>query len=150
VEWSSLIPGYEIAISAFEDLNVDSAGLIYSFGFQFHEPIDPAHVTDGCFAPCIDSTFSVTLKDGASTVGNFNFNAPDATLAFVGVWSDLAFNRVEIREITGGVDDEYYGQFFTGKQAAPVPEAASLIFLVGGLALVAAGRRRAMATIARS
>jgi Ca2+-binding RTX toxin-like protein len=47
-------------------------------------------------------------------VDTFLFNAPDDVLAFVGVWSDRPFDKVEIRDTTATIDDEYFGEVFTG------------------------------------
>jgi len=62
----------------------------------------------------VDSTFTVTLKNGVNTVASFQFNAPDDVFAFVGVQSDMSFDKVEIRETVGGDEDENFGEFFTG------------------------------------
>jgi hypothetical protein len=137
-QWSTLLGGNEIALNEFEDLNVDVATPVRAFGFEFHEPNDPADgFTDVCNAPCFDSTFEVTLLNGGSAIGSFQFNAPDATAAFVGVSSDIAFNRVEIREIQGGIDNEFYGQFYT----ASVPEPGTLLLVGIGLAGLGGTRR---------
>ena len=52
-------------------------------------------------------------------------------VSFVGVWSDTAFNRVEIRETVGGLDDDYFGEFFSG--ATPIPEPSTFLLLVAGI-----------------
>lgn len=146
-DWSSLIPGSELALSSSEDLDVSIASAVFSFGFQFHEPsasrpagtpvIDTCNLTSAC----TDSTFVVTLFSGAANVGGFSFNVLDDTLGFVGVWSDVAFDRVEIRETVGTNDNEFFGQFYTG-QTAPVPEPSSWILFGAGLAALAVVRRR--------
>lgn len=64
----------------------------------------------------------------------FNFNAPNNTASFVGVWSDIAFNKVQIRETSGGIDNEYFGRFYTVQVAAPVPEPAK--YLAGAMLLL--------------
>lgn len=129
-DWTTLLPGHDIAISDVENLNADLAGLVYSLGFDFAEP----NVTAECFATCFDSTFGVTLKNGAVTVGSFTFNAPDGVTAFVGVWTSDPFSRVEISDLTATVDDEFFGQFYTGTTAASVPEPSTLLLLGSGLA----------------
>jgi hypothetical protein len=144
--WTSLLEGNEIALG-FENLDVAFDALVYSAGFDFAEPgigstSSPYATTPGY--PYADSTFTVTLKNNVTTVGAFTFNAPDEVASFVGVWSDAAFNRVEIRETTGGGEDDYFGQFYTGGIAMPVPEPETYALMLAGLGLVGfAARRRA-------
>jgi hypothetical protein len=141
MQWSSLLPGNEIAISANEDLNVDLASPAFSFGFEFHEPSIGGSATDACFvAVCTDSTFRVTALSLGVPVGSFDFNAPDDVAAFVGFASTVAFDRVEILDVTATIDDEYFGQFYTGGQAIPEP-ATWLTLGVALAALVARSRR---------
>jgi hypothetical protein len=144
-DWSATIPGNDIAISGPESFRVDLAAPVYSLGFDFFEPVvnnpSPPVVTDDCFAPCFDSTFTVTLFSGATALGSFIYNAPDATLAFEGVWTDFAFDRVEIVDTTGTADDEYWGQFYTGTTPV-VPEPGSVALLGSGLLVLYLRRRR--------
>jgi hypothetical protein len=60
---------------------------------------------------------------GATLVGEFVVsNLPKDVVAFIGVWSDTAFDRVEIVDVTTSPfvdDDEYFGQFYTGTVPAP-------------------------------
>ena len=115
LDWTTINPGPDIAISDIENLNADLSSAVFSLGFDFVEPTTGF----GCNnTTCVDSTFSVTLKNGPTTVDSFQFNAPNDVLAFVGVQSDTAFDRVEIREITGNNDDEYFGEFYTSE---PLP-----------------------------
>lgn len=127
--------GNDIALSGLEDLNVDLASAVFAFGFEFVEPENDPNVN----GPFVDSTFQVTLLAGGVAVGSFTYNAPNDTFAFVGAWSDQAFDRVEIREIVGNVGNEFFGQFFTGTIPMPEPTAIGLL-MIGGSALL---RRRA-------
>ena len=137
LDWTLLHPGNDIAISGPEDLNVDLASPVYAFGFDFVEPKDTS-----CYIGCSDSTFSVALKNGATTVDTFMFNAPDDVLAFVGVWTDTSFNRVEIRDISATIDNEFFGEFYTGIPHASVPEPATLLLLGSGMAGIVVVRKR--------
>lgn len=137
-EWTTRLPGKDLAISGTEEFNVTiDSGLVHSFGFDFVEPENDPNV-NGTFA---ESTFTVTLLDGASSVGSFQFSRPNDSAEFVGVWADAgqAFDHVQVRETIGGVENEFFGQFYTG-EAAPVPEPCTLISLAA--LLVPVMRRR--------
>jgi len=98
-DWTSIIPGNDIAISGSENLDVAFAAPVFSMGFQFHEPTcsntntgnncglgASGQVEIGTDVPNgaeVDSTFTVTLKNGVNTVASFQFNAPDDVLSFV-------------------------------------------------------------------
>ncbi len=98
-------------LSDIENLNADLSSPVIALGFDFVEPsFGPSVIAGTGF---VDSTFSVTLINGISIVDSFQFNAPDDVLAFVGVSSDLPFDRVEIRDITATNDDEFWGEFYT-------------------------------------
>jgi hypothetical protein len=141
-DWSTLIPGPDIAISDVESFRADLTAPVFSLGFDFHEPTSPGGFSDGCFAPCFDSTFSVTLLSGGVDIpgATFLYNAPDAVLAFVGVWTNFSFDGVRIIDVTNTIDDEYWGEFYTGN--TPVPEPGSVSLLGAGLLVAWLGRRR--------
>lgn len=136
------LPGNVISINAFEDLDVAFAASVYAFGFDFVKPkFDP-----NIGAPFTDSTFTVTLRQGATDVGSFTFNPLITDQAiFVGASSSLAFNNVQIRETIGGVDDEFFGQFYTAAAApiaAPIPEPGTWALSLLGLSAVGVVHRR--------
>ncbi|MCO5296595.1 MAG: hypothetical protein M9921_07045 [Fimbriimonadaceae bacterium] len=123
-EWTTRLADHELAISGTEEFNVTvNSGLVYSFGFDFVEPENDPNVN----ATFVESTFTVTLLNGASTVDSFQFARPNDSAEFVGVWADAAFDRVQVRETIGGIDNEFFGQFYTGT-SAPVPEPCTLAF----------------------
>jgi hypothetical protein len=134
-DWTTRLPGNELAISGPENFNVDISGLVFSFGFDFVEPENDPNVN----ATFAESTFQVTLKNGLTTVDSFVFSRPNDSAQFVGVATDFlsAFNRVEIREIVGGAENEFFGQFYTGRTPA-VPETGATGSLLA-LALTAVG-----------
>ena len=153
-DWYNLLPGHDIALSGFENLNIDFANPVYSAGFDFAEPDTtmPLPYGNGNNPFGINSTFTVTLKSGITVVATFQYNAPDDTLSFVGVWSDTAFDRMEIRETSGGIDDEYFGEFYAGTtplSASAIPTLSqwgliilALTFLcLGGIALFQRNRK---------
>lgn len=144
-EWTTRLTGQDLAISGFESFDVTvNSGLVHSFGFDFVEPEFDPNVN----GPFVESTFEVTLKNGASTVGSFQFSRANDSAEFVGVWSGTgqAFDRVQVREIVGNNENEFFGQFYTGT-AAPVPEPMTA-GLIAAAALAAAKRsmRRRSAT----
>ena len=108
-KFSIRLPGNVISAD-FEDLDVSINSPVFAYGFDFHEPeFDP-----NIFGSFVDSTFRVELFLGVSSLGSFTFNAPNDTASFVGVWSDSLFDRIEIREIIGEVENEFFGQPYIG------------------------------------
>jgi hypothetical protein len=112
-EFTALHPGNEIALSDWEAIDVTAAFPVYALGSFFVEDTDqPGSCNALC--PCADATYAVRLLLGAKMVGEFTFNVPDGVLSFVGVWSDLPFDRVEYRDLSQMCDNEYWGRFFIG------------------------------------
>ncbi len=117
-DWTPLIPGHDIAISGPEHLDLDFANPVFALGYQM--------VDDGS-----NSVFTVTLKNQGNFVDSFTYDSPGGQLFFVGVTSDAAFDRAEIRETTGGAENEYFGEFFIStNDTNVVPEPSSLVFLL--------------------
>jgi hypothetical protein len=117
--WTTLLPGIDLAVSGFEDLNIVLDTPTTSFGFDFAEHMTtPSEegVLCGGAAGCLDSVFTVSLFVDDVPVDSFLFNAQNDVASFVGVSSATAFNRVEIREsrTQGGAENDYYGQFYVG------------------------------------
>jgi hypothetical protein len=129
--WSTLIDeAFDLAINDVENFNIDSVAPLYSFGFDFHEPTTPSPSDPNtCNATCSDSEFIVTLKNGGALVDSFMFNGPDDMLAFVGVTSTDPFDRIEIRDHTDTIDNEFFGNFLTGTTRVPEPGTLALIGL---------------------
>ncbi len=128
-KWTNRIGGNAIAISDQENLNVDLAAPVYSFGFEIVEVENDPYLNAPTF---YDSIFEVSLLLAGTLLEQATFNAPNDTAAFFGIWSDQAFDRVEIREIYGGIDNEFFGQFYTGTAPlAMVVPAPSPLWLLG-------------------
>ena len=143
-----LLPDNELVMSGTESFNVDAADPVFSFGFDFAEMTDPV-LNNVSAEEVVDSTFLVRLKREGSPVGEFTFNRPDDQASFVGVASTETFDRVEVREIIGGIDNEFFGQFYTG--TSPIPEPSTLIVwsLLGMTATGAGWWRRRRKRLAR-
>ena len=145
-DWYAPLAGNDIAISGTENINVSVAVPVYSLGFAIAEPnTTMPHFSPSNF-PTSDATFTITLLRDAITIGVFTFNPPENVVSFFGAWADVPFNRVGIREALGGIDDEYFGQFYTGSlPAASVPEPSTFILVGAGLVALACrfiGRRQ--------
>jgi hypothetical protein len=102
----------------FENLQAETTGPVFSFGFDFIEP----NVTMPSFGGTpVDSTYEVLLFDGPALVGQATFSdIPDDVFTFLGVWSDMAFDRVLINDIAESPfvdDDEFFREFYTGATA---------------------------------
>ena len=112
----------------------------YAFGLTFYEPTSSAQL-NGCNTTCTDSTFLVTLYSGSTVLGAYTVAPTDIAFTFRGFWSSDPITSVTLRE-TGGTDHEFFGRFYTGATAVPLP--AALWLLIPGLAgLGFRGRRRA-------
>jgi hypothetical protein len=115
-ESSIRLPGTELIISRGTDggsndsINLTVSNPVFSLGFDFVEPENDPNVN----ATFIDSTFTVTIKNGTTLLHSFVFNAPNDTAAFIGIWGGSLFDRVEVRETIGGDENEFYGRVYTG------------------------------------
>ena len=132
--WSTLIDEeYDLAIDGPENFDIETTASLFAFGFDFHEPSittppGPSN-PDTCNTPiCIDSTFQIQVFNGAVLIGSEQFQRPDDTLTFVGLTTTESFNRIEIREIVGNSDNEFFGNFLIGT-AVPAPGSAGIVLL---------------------
>lgn len=142
INWSTEIDEmFDLAINGVENFDVESGTPLFAFGFDFHEPSSSGPgLLDTCNAPCFDSTFEITLLDGMTPVAVQSFTRPNDSLQFVGIWTSDPFDRIEIRDTTDTIDNEFFGNFTTG--TTPAPEPASLALFGAGLVVLIGARRR--------
>lgn len=108
-------------------MNVDISSSVFSFGFDLVEPeFDP-----NVGVSFTESSFTVTVISGPSVVDSFAFSAPNDVAAFVGVASNVAFYQVAIQETIGGIENEFFGKFYTGSNKFPEPSAWIFLSLLG-------------------
>lgn len=125
--WAPSLTGDDIAITGNEDFDASfsTTNPIFSVGFEMFEPTSAN--TGGGF---VDSTFTISLFDGISLVDSFTFEPANDEVDFFGVWSSASFTKVEIRESVGGIENEFFGEFWistsTEMPNVPLPAAAWL------------------------
>lgn len=118
-DWTDLLPGPDVAISDVENLNVDFDGLVTAAGFDLVEPTSgmccPPHF------PFTETEFEITLKRDTTVIGQLQYSPPNDQAAFIGVISAEPFNRMEIRDLSLGADDEYFGHFYASDSVHVAP-----------------------------
>ena len=151
---SNEIPGNDLGASGVENFNMAISGGAYAIGFYVHEPAyfginSGTTGTWGCNATCYDTTFSIELFAGATSLGKFNYNAPNdptvdvgGPLGFFGVYSSMPFDSVRVRDVTNTNDNELFGSFLMSKSPAVVPLPATGWLLLSGLTALGVGTRR--------
>ncbi len=118
-DWTALLDGHDIALG-YENLQLDADTPVYALGIEFAQP--DATMPSWGGTP-VDSTFEISLWDGATLVGQVQLaSLPVDVASFLGVWSAAAFTTVTIIDVTetSFIDDnEYFGQAWTGDVPAP-------------------------------
>jgi hypothetical protein len=155
-DWSNEISGFDLAITGNENFNLlIGGGGVHAIGFDWHEPMNGSPAP-GCHVPsCTDSSFTIEVLAGSTSLGVFAYNAPNdnstapgGPLGFWGLHSSVLFDQVRVRETVGGIENEYFGNFVAG--VSPVPELATAASLLAGLGLLSLGLRRRGAAAARA
>lgn len=81
---------------------------IQAFGIEMYEPTGDISVS-GCNAVCVQSTFKFLLyDDGVLVDDTITFSPPDNQDTFFGFWSPEKFDKIEVREIAGTNDNEFF------------------------------------------
>lgn len=121
-DWSQLLPGNQLGLSGQEFLVITSQSPLKSFGFYLHEPGDNIVCSAGSPAncPCVPSTYRVRAKSGTQIVAEHTFEPDRDVAVFVGLASEVGFDRVEIEEIVGTCDNEYFGPFLFGSHGVRI------------------------------
>ena len=99
-EWTNSFAGPDLGIEGWENLNVSLGFVVNSMGFDIEE--------GGA-----NSVFTIELFRDNDLVDQVTLEMTSQT-QFFGVWTDTGFNRMEIRETTGGISDEFFGAFYGG------------------------------------
>jgi hypothetical protein len=119
VDWPEVLQGWAYAVNDVEHLDVLIDTPVRAFGIRFQDQwFDGPPVSRG--GPGSDSRFTITLKLGTTVVGSFKVDPPVDQQFFIGVASELPFDRVEFREeaADGGpplIEDDYFGWIYTGE-----------------------------------
>ena len=107
--WNADFPSdndIELAINGNENLDIALAdGFTFAMGVDF----------DDAAGGSTPSTFTVTLLAGDNRLTSLQFDTsqlPDQN--YIGVWSQVLFDRLEIRETTTANENEFFGSVFTG------------------------------------
>ena len=147
--FTNLIPENELSFNGIENVNITIAENVNFFGFEFVEPeidISPISGEPSVNEPFFESVFELSLFDDNQFITSLEFARPNDLLTFVGVGSDIAFNKVQVRETIGTADNEFFGTFYTGtgstattpEPPASVPEpvnSAGFLAVLGGFLL---------------
>ncbi|MEM9365208.1 MAG: hypothetical protein AAGD07_04365 [Planctomycetota bacterium] len=132
-DWTTRLPGNDLALIGPESLDIDFVTDIFSFGFDFVEPEFDTNI--GNPGDFVDSTFTISLLDGSNLVDEVVFSPPNDTATFFGIGSVTPFDSVQIRETVGGAENEFFGHLFAGTAAVPEPATYCSALSLAGICL---------------
>lgn len=143
--FGSLLSGNALAISGPENWFIDFDTPTKRFAYSVQQPgSNTGFGADSCNSTCVPSFFAVEAFRGGVSLGAIAVG-PGFTVDerfFIGIASDSLFDRLEITETSGGIDNEFFGEFLLA-DPVPLPAGAPLFLTVlGGAAVVRARRRR--------
>ncbi len=123
------------------DLVVD--GMEYSnMDYYFYNPIDTFGMSVHNYSTSSypdPSIFAINLFLNGNPVGSTGFTSPTQGLIFFGFYSSAPFDMFELREVSGGpqnetptggaADREFLGRFYIGANSVPEPATWALLIL---------------------
>jgi len=92
---SPAFAGREYTTSGSENIDINFPTPIEAFGTSL---VDGFGISDSGGCILVDSSFTITFKNGGTTVDSLNIDAPPETPVFIGFVSSQPFDTVEIRE----------------------------------------------------
>jgi len=127
--FTPLLSGNEFVVSDRENLTIVLTSPVQAIGMRLQDGvqsgcIDNAFFPDNTYPNCtttggIDSSFIITLTNGGAFVTSLVFDPPADTASFFGIIPGSAFDRADIREIGGGVENDFFGAIFTSTTIDP-------------------------------
>ncbi|MGJ8662598.1 MAG: Ig-like domain-containing protein, partial [Marinicella sp.] len=97
-EWTTTFPGNDLALNGVESFDIKLAAPLSSFGFDIEDSNGP-------------SEFRIQLFRNGGLVNTTTLNTNSNTI-FFGIWSDVTFDEVKIREQAASGSNEYFGNFY--------------------------------------
>ncbi|WP_167853549.1 hypothetical protein [Roseovarius aestuariivivens] len=144
-DFAPAISGNDLAISGPENFAIDFGSSVAAFSFKAFEPTvsGPASPFSGptCNAPCFDTSFDISLFRQGVKITNVTFFPFDDTPTFLGILEPGGFDRVVFTDLTGTVDNEFFGEF-SAAGLSTVPAPAPLVLLASCLGILGFCRRR--------
>ena len=120
-DWTSVLSGNQFAVNGVEHLDLDLPASLFSFAIDFVEPS----------AGISDSTFQMSLSSSGNAIGSVNLNATDDVASGARRnFGTTAFDRIEIREIIGTNDDEFFGVVYGSTTNVPEPSTFTLYIVI--------------------